>query len=557
MSDYDDHDNDIHIEITDGINSSKDNSEYTDNDRDDRDDVTENHSGESGGYSDYYEDNINLAAEPEAAAVLPLGSSVIAFPLKNGVLNFSIATGNSSAINASLSKAFDFAKKNVAQLVSKASLLNRFTPWGIAIEGLMPNNNIMSTEAEMALLNKHGFLHIYDEKKAYQVSSLPAATIASEIGKAIKNKQIAVNTYITSVFDEAKQKQKTVVSVNQPLSVPVVKAKSTGTQGIYTAEIIPNMQPVKIKLEPEKEWKHQRTVVNIQPPVSHYLPSIELKNYHAVVDFGNEHEPLYVSISEQISVKDEKTLIEQAKKDWVALHPIEAAQQLLNEAIIELNQVQEKEKELNVSVGALQKTYALKKAEYDAWLKKNASLPPSAIKLVYDAKVKEPESALSEARKALAVAVESRKKAEGKKKAAEDKVDKEKKRNQPGTATGKGQKVGDKWLHDAGKESGVPIPDRIADKLRDKKFNNFDDFRKQFWEEVSKDPELLKQFSKSNQTLIKNGNAPYPIPEEQVGGRETFELHHVKPIIEEGGVYDMDNIRVITPKRHIDIHRGK
>ncbi|MGT0530910.1 hypothetical protein V8Z63_01215 (plasmid) [Shigella sonnei] len=24
-----------------------------------------------------------------------------------------------------------------------------------------------------------------------------------------------------------------------------------------------------------------------------------------------------------------------------------------------------------------------------------------------------------------------------------------------------------------------------------------------------------------------------------------------------GGVYDMDNISVVTPKRHIDIHRGE
>nr|WP_323135774.1 hypothetical protein [Escherichia coli] len=26
---------------------------------------------------------------------------------------------------------------------------------------------------------------------------------------------------------------------------------------------------------------------------------------------------------------------------------------------------------------------------------------------------------------------------------------------------------------------------------------------------------------------------------------------------QDGGVYDMNNIRVTTPKRHIDIHRGK
>ncbi|EPQ1335653.1 HNH endonuclease signature motif containing protein, partial [Serratia marcescens] len=26
---------------------------------------------------------------------------------------------------------------------------------------------------------------------------------------------------------------------------------------------------------------------------------------------------------------------------------------------------------------------------------------------------------------------------------------------------------------------------------------------------------------------------------------------------QDGGVYDMDNLRVLTPKHHIDIHRGK
>ncbi|WP_336431276.1 hypothetical protein [Providencia burhodogranariea] len=30
-----------------------------------------------------------------------------------------------------------------------------------------------------------------------------------------------------------------------------------------------------------------------------------------------------------------------------------------------------------------------------------------------------------------------------------------------------------------------------------------------------------------------------------------------KPINESGEVYHMDNIRIVTPKRHIDIHRGK
>ncbi|MDO1712065.1 HNH endonuclease, partial [Proteus mirabilis] len=104
---------------------------------------------------------------------------------------------------------------------------------------------------------------------------------------------------------------------------------------------------------------------------------------------------------------------------------------------------------------------------------------------------------------------------------------------------------------------GAPIPDRIADKLRGKKFNNFDEFRRKLWEEVSKDPELSKNFIQSNRTRMRNGLAPRARYKDSVGGRRSFELHHDKPISQGGEVYDIDNIRVATPKRHIDIHKGK
>lgn len=129
-------------------------------------------------------------------------------------------------------------------------------------------------------------------------------------------------------------------------------------------------------------------------------------------------------------------------------------------------------------------------------------------------------------------------------------------RDLPGKASGKGEKVGEKWLNIAGKELGAPIPSQIADKLRGREFANFDAFRKAFWTEVGKDPELRKQFKSGNLGNIKAGKAPAPREAEQVGGRVKYELHHVKPIKDNGGVYDVDNIRVTTPKRHIEIHRG-
>ncbi|WP_413081246.1 HNH endonuclease signature motif containing protein [Yersinia vastinensis] len=45
-----------------------------------------------------------------------------------------------------------------------------------------------------------------------------------------------------------------------------------------------------------------------------------------------------------------------------------------------------------------------------------------------------------------------------------------------------------------------------------------------------------------------------PPKKEHVGGREKYEIHHVNPINGGGAVYDIDNLRVVTPKRHIEIH---
>ncbi|WP_338137486.1 hypothetical protein [Pectobacterium odoriferum] len=47
---------------------------------------------------------------------------------------------------------------------------------------------------------------------------------------------------------------------------------------------------------------------------------------------------------------------------------------------------------------------------------------------------------------------------------------------------------------------------------------------------------------------------PFAIPEEQVGKRKRFEIHHVKNIQHSGEVYNIDNLRVNTPKNHIGLH---
>ena len=129
-------------------------------------------------------------------------------------------------------------------------------------------------------------------------------------------------------------------------------------------------------------------------------------------------------------------------------------------------------------------------------------------------------------------------------------------RHNPGQVTGKGQKISGIWLSDANTGNGSPIPSQIADRLRGQTFTEFDQFRKAFWLEVSRDPVLLEQFNRGNIGNIKVGKAPSPRENEQVGGKVKYEIHHINPIVEGGEVYNIDNMGIVTPKRHIEIHRG-
>ncbi|WP_434563701.1 hypothetical protein [Pseudomonas sp. R1-6] len=128
-------------------------------------------------------------------------------------------------------------------------------------------------------------------------------------------------------------------------------------------------------------------------------------------------------------------------------------------------------------------------------------------------------------------------------------------RDDPGMALGFGQPVSGIWLGEAARMTGAAIPDRIADQLRGREFANFHRFREAFWRAVAVDVELGEQFTGINLDRMRNGQSPYSIKKEQVGGRKVFELHHEIEISKGGDVYDVDNIRVLTPRRHIQHHR--
>ena len=128
-------------------------------------------------------------------------------------------------------------------------------------------------------------------------------------------------------------------------------------------------------------------------------------------------------------------------------------------------------------------------------------------------------------------------------------------RHEPGVVTGQGQDVTGIWLENAGRELGAPIPSQIADQLRGKQFSSFDSFRKRFWKTVGTDATLSNQFISANRKRMLAGKAAKLREKDRVGGRTTYELHHVEKISEGGEVYNVDNLRVVTAKRHIEIHK--
>lgn len=218
--------------------------------------------------------------------------------------------------------------------MSVAPKLARVTGVGIAIEGLWPSSNIMSTQAEMALLNNYGILDrdIFDRNKARKVTTMPADIVTNQISDIGKKKSLSIHTQVMSALDKNTGKQRSIVSTGQAISIPIVKATATSTPNIYTAPIITGAKPVRISVSENKADKNKQVVINSKPNAGYYIPSSKLKTHHAIVDFGGKHEALYVSIIDVIDVNNEKQIVETEWAEWSTLHPLEAALLELEEA---------------------------------------------------------------------------------------------------------------------------------------------------------------------------------------------------------------------------------
>jgi hypothetical protein len=89
--------------------------------------------------------------------------------------------------------------------------------------------------------------------------------------------------------------------------------------------------------------------------------------------------------------------------------------------------------------------------------------------------------------------------------------------------------------------------------LRGQSLGSFNDFRQAFWNTVGNDGDLSSGFSPSNASRMRDGQSPFVASSQTYGGQRNYILHHAEPIQHGGGVYDMDNIVVLTPLQHSQI----
>ncbi|MEU9761554.1 RHS repeat-associated core domain-containing protein [Streptomyces sp. NPDC047987] len=127
-------------------------------------------------------------------------------------------------------------------------------------------------------------------------------------------------------------------------------------------------------------------------------------------------------------------------------------------------------------------------------------------------------------------------------------------RNSRGPTRGGGGRrdISGKWLKGSHGNAGK-IPGQIARQLEGQDFKNFGDFREAFWRAVASDSGLASQFSQANQSNMREGRAPFVGRGQNVGKNNRYVLHHVTPIQHGGGVYDMSNIIIVTPRFHQEV----
>ena len=131
----------------------------------------------------------------------------------------------------------------------------------------------------------------------------------------------------------------------------------------------------------------------------------------------------------------------------------------------------------------------------------------------------------------------------------------EEKKNTKGIVTGT---ISNRRIRKMGIHNGsiLLIPPEIANKFIGREFNTFDKFKAELYKEIG-NSKYAKQFNVSNQRALNNGNAPFAPKDYKTGSNQNqirYNIHHIHPVEDGGDVYNLDNLIILSPKTHKEVH---
>lgn len=105
------------------------------------------------------------------------------------------------------------------------------------------------------------------------------------------------------------------------------------------------------------------------------------------------------------------------------------------------------------------------------------------------------------------------------------------------------------WLRGTQSNLGI-IPKQVADALRGHLYRNFDTFRRDIWKTIGNDRVLNDVFSERNIEEMKKVMLHLSYKNRQQIKVKKYNIHHKCPIHDGGGVYDFDNLVIVSPAIH-------
>ncbi|UYA60641.1 hypothetical protein NAL19_2522 [Pectobacterium sp. F1-1] len=248
-------------------------------------------------------------------------------------------TFNTAAIEVGLKKVADFALKAAPVAGRLVGILGAIMPSDIAPDSIDPVFNGMQ-QTKMAQLAAQLAAQKGVLNTGYSVTAMPADLVSSLPVSEMRSLTTAPASLLAQsvINTELSRRQLTLTqpAVNSPVAnIPVVKAEKTAVPGVYSVKIIADKPALQIKLDrtqPALAKNPPKVKDDVQ--VSSFLSTPVADTHHAFIDFGSDHEPVYVSLSKIVTAEEEKKQVAEAKRreqEWLLRHPITAAERKLTE----------------------------------------------------------------------------------------------------------------------------------------------------------------------------------------------------------------------------------